>query len=115
MELPRETIRDHQEYLFALLQGMTEGTITYDKQRLEAAELELKARQMLRADSNIVNLETTSKLTLDPWQWEPSRHTIQGNTTIVDPSKVTQHTDFVNEQERKGKLPMPPKRRRTKH
>lgn len=88
MSLPRETERDHQNYLFALLQGMTEGTVPFNKQRLDAAELELKARKMFLADYAPVG-EATAPTDIEAvWNWEPSRHTIQGNTTIVTPENV---------------------------
>lgn len=89
MSLPRDTIQEHQTYLFGLMQGMTEGTITVDKDRISAAELELKARHMLNKDSVIT---PTSAIKQDDllefWKWNPSRHTLQGNTTIVDPRAI---------------------------
>jgi hypothetical protein len=47
MELPRATDEDHKAYLLALAQGMADGTIIATTARLNACELEMKARKML--------------------------------------------------------------------
>ena len=49
MSLPRETEEDARTYLLALSQGMSEDTIFASKERLNACELEMKARKMLTA------------------------------------------------------------------
>lgn len=48
-ELPRDDDDQHKEYLYALAQGMSEGTIPADRQRIAACELEMRARKMLTA------------------------------------------------------------------
>lgn len=103
MEMNRETDRENQDYLFALLQGMTEGTIPVDKARLAAAELELKARQMLHAGFTPAPESKEETKDLEAiWNWNPSRHTLQGNTTVVDTS-VKKVEDALDAAPRKGR------------
>ena len=89
-EMPRESEGDHQNYLMALLQGMTDGTIEYSKGRLESAELEMKARQMLGKDFRMIESGEVKNNVEELWNWGQSRYTIQGNSTIVDPRAVDQ-------------------------
>lgn len=89
MAMPRQTAHDHQEYLFGLLQGMTDGTIQFDKQRIDAAELELRARHMLNKDSALSRASNRDDAVLaEVWNWESSHHTLQGNTTFTNPDEI---------------------------
>lgn len=89
MVMPRDTARDHQDFLFGLLQGMTDGTIAYDKQRIDAAELELRARHMLNRESTLSRASNRDDSDLaDVWNWERGTNTLQGNTTFTSPSEI---------------------------
>jgi hypothetical protein len=89
MSLPRDSVADHQNYLFALLQGMSEGTIVVNKHRIEAAELEMRVRKMLNKDSSLLTTTAAVSGDLDSvWDWTPSRNTLQGNSTVVDPRRI---------------------------
>ncbi len=81
--LPRRTEREHQEYLLARAQGLTEGTIQASEEDRFRLRLEMEAHGLFKNTgvSVKVNLKGDDMKAL--FNWEPSRHTLRGNTTIV--------------------------------
>ena len=88
--LPRETARDKIEFLLAMLQGVTDGTVEMSKQRGEATFLEMKARGLF-ADRTGTLVLTAKQVGADVQailDWDDSRHTLAGNTTIVPTEQI---------------------------
>lgn len=87
--LPRRDVQDEVAYLNGVLQGMSEMTIAYDSERLKAVELAMKSHGMLDKRSLNITANVNADGTLEElWAWGGSRHTLQGNSTMVDPEKV---------------------------
>ena len=90
LDLPRATESDHQKYLTALMQGMTDGTIAAGKDRRESCEMEMRARGMLigkSSTSGLSDLRVAELTDVLAKFGEGSRHTLH-NTTNQDPASV---------------------------
>ena len=89
MSMPRDDERDHKNFLFALAQGMAEGTINADKDRLHATELDMRAHGMLSKygprDMSASKRKQSVEDVLIGWQ--KGRHAL-GQSSVVDPAAV---------------------------
>lgn len=88
--LPRETEADHKAYLMALTQGMAEGTITADRSRLDAVELDLRAHGMLNKDVTHTEVDRERDKTVEELlqSFEKRSRHVLFTTTIQDPKVV---------------------------
>lgn len=90
IDLPRTNDAEHQAYLAALLQGMTDGTIEPSKDRREACELELRSRGLLtpkKAGTGLPEARVVELAGLLANFGKNSAHTLH-NTTNQDPAGV---------------------------
>ena len=89
LSLPRDDERGHRTFLTVLTQAMSEGTIPADKNRLHAAELDMRAHGMLNkygpADPGSSKRKQAVEDLLADWQ--RGRHSL-GQSTVVDPVEV---------------------------
>jgi hypothetical protein len=86
LTLPRELPGDNIRYLDAKAQGIEEGTIQCTAIQFRTLELEMKAAAMLnnsKQNTNI-NVKMTGKDLDELLGWGKSRHTLRGNTTVVE-------------------------------
>ena len=98
MELPRESEEDSRAYLLALAQGMSEDTIFASKERLNACELEMKARKMLTA-KELPATKTRSEESVESIlaTWTSSHHSGREPTPGNEPTKPKARTQESNE------------------
>ena len=88
-----DTVEDRSEWLLGALQGVLDGTVDMGKQAIEALELEMKSRGLIDARRVTVNIDLKKKGDVrDLLAWGESRHTLQGNTVLMDPSKIRAHS-----------------------
>lgn len=87
--MPRETERDHRAYLLALTQGMSDGTLPIDRDRLAAADLDMRAHGMLSRYSTGLTDDNKRRKTLECilTEWAPGRHAVH-QSTVTDPAEV---------------------------
>ena len=85
LTLPRRTPVESREYISALLQGVSDGTIMISKQEYEAVELEAKILGMLAKDGadrdGALKLEV-GKTLAKALDWKHSRHTLRDNMAV---------------------------------
>ena len=88
--MPRETPTDSIQWLLALLQGVTDGTVELSKARAEATFLDMKARGLFNRGDATINLkvQAVGEDVKSILSWGESRHTLDGNTTITDPKQI---------------------------
>lgn len=100
--MPDTSNEERIEYLHAILQGFQDGTVYCTKERLSAVKAEMQARGMLDKKSMNFNLKVKAESIKELYNWGNSRHTLQGNATIVDPRRVDA-AQFLEEPVKKGK------------
>lgn len=107
MSLPRGTPKDEAEYLLAKAQAMEEGTVPATKVLRETLELEMKANRMLGQKSFVARLDVKadkSDIRALLETWTSSRHTLRGNSTIVEANAIPKETSSTaGGKKRKGK------------
>jgi len=90
--LPRGTVEENRAYLEALLCGLEDGTLYRSKEVMIAAKLDMASRGLLDKQDTRTNVGILVSGTLDEvkelWNWNESRHTLTGNTTIVPPEQI---------------------------
>jgi hypothetical protein len=85
MSMPRTTEADQLAYLRAKLQAFEERTVEASEEDRKRLELEARAWGMLgtRQRRVNVNVEASSEDIDKLLDWDPTRHTLSGNTTAV--------------------------------
>jgi len=85
MSMPRTTEADQLAYLRAKLQAFEERTVQASEEDRKRLELEARAWGMMgsRQRRVNVNVEATSEDIDKLLDWDPTRHTLAGNTTAV--------------------------------
>lgn len=87
-----DNVEDRGEWCLGATQASLDGTISLDKQQTEALELEMRSRGLL----DVRRIQITAKLkagqsAAELLSWGDSRHTLQGNTLLVNPKAVKAH------------------------
>ena len=82
MTLPRRSTREHQEYMLARAQGMTEGTINASEEDRFRLRLEMDAHGLFKNNGVSVKVSLNGSDLKQLFNWAPSRHTLVENTTM---------------------------------
>jgi hypothetical protein len=100
-----DNVDDRAEWCLGVTQAALDGTVSLNKQQVEALELEMRSRGLLdtrrmQFNVNIKAGQTTKELL----SWSDSRHTLQGNTLLMDPKRIAEHTAETHRKASHGKL-----------
>lgn len=84
--LPRDTLDEEQTYLRAKCQAIEEGTIAVNSHILRALEIGMRAAGMMGRETRHakVTLEGDHQSVEELMGWGKDRHTLEGNSTIVN-------------------------------
>lgn len=115
--LPLRNDVEAYEYNRFLLRGVIDGTVTMNKERAEALNLDMRHRGMLKNINMNLSTSLTNKEDMKTiLDWSPSKHAI-GSTTVVPQKQVIDFVEAVRENHRRKLLeaenapPQKPKRR----
>ncbi len=105
--IPRDTKDANEEYIRALLIGVQDGTITRTKEAMSAVKLDMTTRGMLEKNDIRTELQIQIGASIEDvkqlWEWKESRHSLQGNTTMVKPEQIVDTLQRADEEGKKKK------------
>jgi len=99
LTLPRSTQRENIEYLYAKAQAIEEGTLAASAEERRQLALSMQAYGMLKDVQMRVNMDIGSESVAEILDWQKSRHTLRGQTTLVDATGMLTEEEFIAKQE----------------
>jgi hypothetical protein len=87
--LPRGNVNDQIVWIKNLLQGVTDGTISFSREESDALKLEMQMRGLLKGEIPVDNKEIGEHSSIDDLlNWSDSAHQLEGTTTTVNVEDV---------------------------